>query len=199
MFSWLYQLCFSVSGVSQWLCSLLISIHDQHTSGLPMRICCITLEYCITPLSSVWKKANHQSNQRLEPLPQWWIKQFKIIHFLFSLVISSMNMAMYICFDRYIYSTFEHKIFNCMICISNERIFRTFKDSKIHIFKYWSALILLLSQARVHNKFATDNAAWAKIVWNLDALHSRLHTINPHNWTNYQRKPISTISLATSY
>ena len=152
---WLVLLIVSALFLCVWcvsvLCSLLISIHDQHTSGLPMRICCITLEYCITPLSSVWKKANHQSNQRLEPLPQWWIRQFKNIHFLFSSVISSMNMAMYICLDRYIYSTFEHKIFNCMIGISDERIFRTFKDSKIHIFKYWSALILLLSQARVHH------------------------------------------------
>ena len=118
---WLVLLIVSALFLCVWcvsvLCSLLISIHDQHTSGLPMRICCITLEYCITPLSSVWKKANHQSNQRLEPLPQWWIRQFKNIHFLFRLVISSMNMA--ICFDRYIYSTFEHKIFNCMIGISD--------------------------------------------------------------------------------
>ena len=82
---WLVLLIVSALFLCVWcesvLCSLLISIHDQHTSGLPMRICCITLEYCITPLSSVWKKANHQSNQRLEPLPQWWIRQFKIFTF----------------------------------------------------------------------------------------------------------------------
>ena len=73
-----------------------------------------------------------------------------------------MNMAMYICLDRYIYSTFEHKIFNCMIGISDERIFRTFKDSYIQVLKCTDFTSI---SGKSSSQFAADNAAWAKIVW----------------------------------